>query len=214
MLNCTDCFEAYEKSVINRKALADIKRCIRRFNELGDFSLIELTNKDEIEEKLDLFFSIEDHNWKGRSNSSMLKTYQAKFHRGLVSEYGGKKCVRLFFLRLNDDFVSGLLTIVHDGVCYLLKAGYDDSFYRYSPSTVLYYLVIKRLFRDDEINCIDFFGPFYEYEKRFGDKTRKRHSLYVYNRNPVSMLFLFCKKILMKLPFIKRDVTGFLRFRL
>lgn len=213
-LKCDGSFQEYKHQMMSKKDLKNIKRRIRRFSEFDRFEFVEFNEKEDVEKKLEILFNIEDNSWKGRANSSMIRTYQADFHRKLVTKYAKENMVKLFFLRVNDDYVSGKLTIVDNGVCYFLKSGYDEGYYRFSPSSVLTYLILDRLFHDDQINQIDFFGPYYRYENQFGKQTRKRKNIYLYNKNPVAMLYLLLKKLLLKLPFIRVDETGFPRFGL
>ena len=212
VVNCNREFDEYIKNNMEKRPVTGIKRRIRRLHELGKLKLIEIGDDDKIEDALKHFYDIEDKNWKGRAKSSLKKTYQGELYAKFAQYFSKKNRIIIYFLQLNDQNIAGLYTIIDQGVCYLIKAGYDEDFYPYSPSTVLLYSLFEKLFGNKEIKKIDFFGPYYQHQKNFGNQTRKRYNLYVYNNKPLPHFLLIGKTMLVKCRIVNFNLTGFTSF--
>lgn len=230
VVNCNRKFNEYIKTDMRKHFVKETKRQIRRLKEMGELKLVEIKDEQEIEKGLKFFYDIENSNWKGRMKTSLKYIPCGVFYKKLALHLSRENKIRIYFLQLKDQYIAGLYTIIDREICYLQKAGYDDDFYRYSPSNVLYYLLFEKLFINETPNCskllhgiscprltsdivmkhssrplpigmhpiekIDFFGPYYQYERNFGGETRKRYSFFVYNNNlPTRAIFFFKKSI-------------------
>jgi len=189
VVNCNSNFDEYAESNVKGRRIKDIKRSIRRLSEVGKLNFIEVKGKQDIEKGLKYFYDIEDKNWKGQKGTSLLRTYQGDFYKKLAFHFSEDDSVRIYLLQLNDRYVAGAYVIVDREIFYLMKIGYDEDFYQYSPSILLMYFLFKKIFGDNEIIKFDYFGPFYSWEEIFGGYLRKRHDFFVYNNKANSQVY-------------------------
>jgi GNAT acetyltransferase-like protein len=171
------------------KKRREMKRKIKRLTEKGSMELISLRNSEDIQKQLPHFFQIEDNNWKGKQGTSILKSSYKTYFENVAFKLAEENRFRLYFLKINKAYASGIYAIVDSGTLYFVKIGYDDSYAQYSPSLVLFYLVIKELFAQKEIRAIDFFGPIDDYQASFGKTTRSSFNMTIYNNKIIPKLY-------------------------
>ncbi len=181
VVDCDRDFKDFTKNDINGKDRREIKRKIRRLNEKGEVKFIEMKEKKDVEAGITEFYNIENKNWKGRKGTSLKRSYYGDFFKKLAFQLTEDKKLRLYFLQLNDEYIAGIFAIIDQEICYLVKIGYNEDFYRYSPSNILFYLLFKSLFAKNEIKKIDFYGTYYKYQKIFGEHTRVKYNLTICN---------------------------------
>jgi CelD/BcsL family acetyltransferase involved in cellulose biosynthesis len=197
-------FQEYLRDHVKKKDVKEFQRQYRRLGRLGSINLMVCTTRDSIAQGLTRFYEIEDKNWKGRRGTSLLQTHQGVFFKKIVDLPLWDQKVHLFFLQVGHNSIAGFYAFIDEGVCYLLKAGYDETYSTYSPSTVLYYLLFERLFNEGVVHQIDFIGDFYSYERHFGSTTRKHNNVFVYTKRPLTQLYrLLSKRII---PFLTKCV--------
>jgi CelD/BcsL family acetyltransferase involved in cellulose biosynthesis len=199
IINCNREFTDFINRDIEGKNRRELKRKIRRLNEKGEIKLIEFFEKNDVELGLKKFYNIEDKNWKGREGTSLKKSYYGDFFKKTALYLAEKKKFRIFFLQLNGEYIAGILSIIDNKTCYLIKIGYDEDFFRYSPSNILFYLLFEFLFNEKIIEKIDFYGPYYKYQKIFGTNTREKYNLIICNKKFVSTIYFILSIALKKL---------------
>jgi len=183
-------YDEYLRENIKKEHIHQFERKYRRLAELGTINLVVCNTRESIEQELPRFYEIEDKNWKGRMVTSLLKSHQGSFFKKIFYLPSWDQKVNLFFLQIGNHYIAGLYTIFDQSTCFIFKSGYDEQYYRYSPSTVLYYLLFERLFHDERIKQIDFIGDFYSYECQFGTTTRKNHNFFVYKKKSFKKLYM------------------------
>lgn len=188
-------FDKYVKNDMEKKTFIGIKRVIRRLNERGRLKLVEI-KAGEIEKGLTYLYDVEDKNWKGEKETSLKRTHQGDFYRKLAFYLSKENNIRIYLLQLNDEVIAGIYVIIDKEICFLVKGGYNEKFYQFSPSKILFYLLFKKLFDESKIKKIDFFGDYYPWEKSFGRGTRKKCDFFVYNNRFIVQIYLIFKKIL------------------
>src|SRR5262245_56692401 len=74
-------------------------------------------------------FAIADRSWQGRAGSGIGSTAaERRFYTDVIRDLGARCQVRLWFLRLGDRRIAFELHVVHAGVEFGLKTGYDEEF--------------------------------------------------------------------------------------
>ena len=202
VVDCDIEFDEYIKSNMKGKYRREMKRKIRRFEESGNLKLIEMREKQEIEKGLTYFYDIEDSGWKGKEGTSLKRSYYGEYYKDLAYHFSKENKFRLYFLQLNNEYIAGIYAIIDRETLFLIKIGYSDDFSRYSPSSILFYLMSEQLFMDKKIRKIDFYGPFNQYQKIFGKQTRKKYSITICNKKVfpyVYFVFLKALNVLMYL---------------
>jgi hypothetical protein len=209
IIDCEGEFEKYIKNM-DRKDKKDVKRQYRRIESKGTVSIVEMKNPQEIEKGLQYFYDIEDSGWKGKEGTSLKRSFYGEYYRELASYFSKEDKFRLYFLKVNDEYIAGIYAIVDHGILYIVKIGYSDGFSQYSPSKVLFYVLFERLFEEKSIRKIDFYGPFLNYEKIFGKNTRKRYNVTICNKKILPIIYYLVLKILKKTkyPFPEGSLRG------
>lgn len=199
VVDCDREFKDFTKNDMNGKDRREMRRKIRRLNEKGEVKFIEMKEKKNVEVGITNFYDIEDKNWKGRERTSLKQSYYGEFFKKLAFHLVEDKKLRLYFLQLNDEYIAGIFAIIDQEICYLIKIGYNEDFYRYSPSNILFYLLFKSSFSKNEIKKIDFYGEYYGYQKIFGEHTRTKYSLTICNDKFFSTMYFLLLVTLKKL---------------
>ena len=196
VVDCDIEFDEYIKSNMKGKYRREMKRKIRRFEESGNLKLIEMREKQEIEKGLTYFYDIEDSGWKGKEGTSLKRSYYGEYYKDLAYHFSKENKFRLYFLQLNNEYIAGIYAIIDRETLFLVKIGYSDDFSRYSPSSILFYLMFEQLFMDKKIRKIDFYGSFNQYQKIFGKQTRKKYSITICNKKVFPYVyFVFLKAL-------------------
>jgi len=198
VIDCQREFEDYIKNDLDGKDLRELKRKCRRLDEQGVVTLVEMKEPQEIEKGLPYFYEIEDSGWKGTGETSLKRSYYGEFYQKLALHLAKEDKFRLYFLQVNNEYIAGIYVIIDRGILYLIKIGYSNAFSAYSPSNVLFYRVFEKLFTEKKISKIDFYGPYYHYQKIFGKQTKKRYNITIYNRKVLPTIYYVFLKILKK----------------
>jgi CelD/BcsL family acetyltransferase involved in cellulose biosynthesis len=204
VIDCSGQHEDYINN-LDKKGRKDIRRRYRQMQELGNVSIVEMKNPHEIEDGLKIFYDIEDSGWKGQRGTSLKRSYYGEYFRKLAHHYSKENKFRLYLLKINENYIAGIYTIVDQNIMYNVKTGYHDDYKQYSPSNVLFYLLSEQLFNDEQIKKVDYYGPFLRYERVFGKNTRKRYHITICNKKILPISYYLFLKILKKLnyPFPK-----------
>ena len=196
VVDCDIEFDEYIKSNMKGKYRREMKRKIRRLEESGNLKLIEMREKQEIEKGLTYFYDIEDSGWKGKEGTSLKRSYYGEYYKDLAYHFSKGNKFRLYLLQLNNEYIAGIYAIIDRDTLFLIKIGYSDDFSRYSPSSILFYLMFEQLFMDKKIRKIDFYGPFSHYQKIFGEQTRKDYYITICNKKIFPYIYLVILKLL------------------
>jgi CelD/BcsL family acetyltransferase involved in cellulose biosynthesis len=87
---------------------------------------------------LDEAFRVEAAGWKGREGTALAEdSERAAFYRRYAAAACRKGTLRMGFLRIGGRAAAMQLAVTSGGRFWLLKIGYDDSFARCSPGTLL-----------------------------------------------------------------------------
>jgi hypothetical protein len=196
IIDCDRDFDDYINNDMTTKNLRELRRKQARLKEKGELKYIEIEKEQDIESMLHNFYHIEDKNWKGNAGTSLKKSYYGYFFKKIAQNLSKQGKFKLFFLLLNNEYIAGIYAIVDRGICYLLKAGYVDDYFQYSPSKILIHLITKNLCKRNEIKLIDFHGPYYPYQRFFGKQTRKKFNYIIFNNTARAHTYRIILRIL------------------
>jgi CelD/BcsL family acetyltransferase involved in cellulose biosynthesis len=191
VIDCQREFESYLKTDMGKDEVHKIKRRLRRLNERGEVKVVEIYERHDIEQGLNDFNNVQDKSWKGQQNVSLKRTYWGDFFKKVALHFSEQHSVRLYFLQVKDDYIAGQYALVDQNICYLITSGYDELYHQYSPSNLLTYLLMEKLFKEKMIKTINFTGEFVSYEKTFGKTTTRKFHFFIYNSKVITRLFIF-----------------------
>jgi hypothetical protein len=198
IIECNTEFQEYIKINMDSKYRRELGRKIRRLEETGKLKFIIHQNEQEIEKTIDNFYDIEDKNWKGNEGSSLKRSYLGEFYKKIARQLSKEDKLRLYFLEFNGTYIAGVYAIIDRETCYLIKTGYDEEFSRFSVSSILFYMLFQYLFEEKKIKKIDFYGPYYSYEKYFGQQTRKSYEFVAFNKKILLNIYYPIRKRVLK----------------
>ena len=210
IIDCEREFDEYTKNDIDAKDFKFLKKKRRQLNRVGIIKFVEITEPYDIEKGLRTFYDIEDSGWKGREGTSLKRSYYGEFYKELAFHLSKENKFRLYFLQLNNDYIAGMYVIIDQGICYTIKIGYLEKFAKYSPSVMLDYFIFEHLFKEKEIRKIDFYGPFYSFQKIWGKHRRKNYNITICNKKSIPIIYYIFLTALKRLnyPFPENSIKG------
>jgi len=190
---------------MDQKDLKQLRKKCRRIEREGKVTIVEMKDTQEIEKGLQYFYDIEDSGWKGDEGTSLKQSYYGEYYKELAFHFSKENKFRLYFLKLNDEYIAGIYALVDHEILYIIKRGYSHDFSYYSPSMVLFYLLLEQLFEKKTIRKIDFYGTFASYHKTFGKNTRKAYHITICNRKVLPTIYYIFLKVLKKSHYHFKD---------
>lgn len=134
----------------------------------------------ELEEWIDEGFTLEASGWKGKRGSAILNSEQVKqFYFDIAKHFNARKMLHVGSVFFGDRMVAFNFSLVYDGVFYLLKIAYDESFARYSPGQIMMYHVLQSVFAQG-LKGFDFLGPNMPWKREWTDKSHDHYTFLVY----------------------------------
>jgi CelD/BcsL family acetyltransferase involved in cellulose biosynthesis len=156
-----------------RRALADLRRRMRRLREAGEVSVTRARDPQTLDDVLEL----EARGWKGTRGTAItgdarLRTFYVRV-AGWAAPRGG---LRIAVLRLDGRPLAALLALEEAGVLHLLKAGYDPAFARFSPGQLLLQDVLREAFAA-RLQRVELHGADEPYKRLWTGAVRRRVAL-------------------------------------
>ncbi|MEX0617982.1 MAG: GNAT family N-acetyltransferase [Pseudohongiellaceae bacterium] len=172
-LPLTGAWEGYISGLsANRRS--QIRRKLRRLAERGEVELKKITSEDEIASALEDGFRIEGMAWKEVNGTAILSDEQVyRFYVELAERMAARGSLGLYFLQVGERKIAFQYCLESKNRIYLLKPGYNPEFFRYSPSTLLFWLILKQAF-EDGVTEYDFLGDRDDWKMTWTNKTRTR----------------------------------------
>jgi CelD/BcsL family acetyltransferase involved in cellulose biosynthesis len=130
---------------LSSRRRSDFRRAARRAEQIGPVETeLHAPGPTEVGELLDAAIAVEAESWKGPSGSALAAdpARRAFFERYalLAAERG---ILRIAFLRIGDRRAAMQIAVESGGRFWLIKVGYDESFAKASPGTLLMLATIE-----------------------------------------------------------------------
>jgi CelD/BcsL family acetyltransferase involved in cellulose biosynthesis len=197
-------------STLSRNHRAKVTKGLNRLRRVADVRLETVARGDDIDAALADGFAIEAAAWKARHGTAIVSHDElVRFYRELADRAAAAGLLRLLFLNVGGRRVAFAYALEAGNRLYVLKAGYDPEYARYSPYNLLCALVFQDGFarRLDEY---EFLGGDDPWKRRWSDHVRTHEWLYVFAPTP-PMRALYDVKCRL-LPFLQRQ-RSFVRVR-
>jgi hypothetical protein len=190
-------FDTYKKGKLKRNLLPDIKRRIRKLNELGALEYGKLTESNQLpylDSYLDIFFHLHQKEWK---DSRFVRIPQYKnLYRELAERALKKGFFEFSYLRLNENIIACHYGLVIKRRLYQFTPVYDVDFSKYSPGKVHMYHIILDLFNRG-LEEFDLMNGSEDYKLMWSTGIRNRYYFYVHNWKSTSITF--CDSIMTRI---------------
>ncbi|MCA1760809.1 MAG: GNAT family N-acetyltransferase, partial [Bacteroidales bacterium] len=137
---------------------------------------------------LNLFLKIEGSGWKGKAGSAISsKEHNRIFFKHLCEELTARKWMEWYFLKAEDNYIAGYMTIVFGKSCYIFKTGYNEEYHKCSPGSLLTDIMLEEIFAKKEIDEINFYSD-YKWLNNWNLTEYTYYNLRIAFNTPVSLI--------------------------
>ena len=137
----------------------NLRRLRRRAEELGKIEYRSSREPEELERLFELFMDVEASGWKGNAGQESaircLPQVEA-FYRSLIQEYSATNACVINILLLNGTCIAGQFCLLTNGVLYLLKIGYHETYAQIAPGYLLLSEVLKNYADNRQVHSVSF----------------------------------------------------------
>jgi hypothetical protein len=114
---------------------------------------------EQIEPVLPAVYDVEASGWKGREGSAIRQSPNTlDFYNRCMRHWAERGWLRLFLLELAGEIIAFQITVLHDGVLYQIKVGYQERHAKLSPGQVLQVWLLREAFANPAIRAYDMLG--------------------------------------------------------
>lgn len=117
--------------MLNGKQRHEIRRKLRRLNEVGEIRFRVIKRPEEISENIDPFFSM--FKASRPDKSEFLTDQMVSFFRLLTQRMAQQGFLRMFFLDIDQLPAAGVMCFDYNNTLYLYNNGYNPQFSNLSP---------------------------------------------------------------------------------
>lgn len=176
-------FAGYEHS-IDRSLRANLRRRRRRLEEQGVLEIDLVEGGTRLDGALVDGFSVEGSGWKTERGTAIASHASTRrFYTDIARWAAERGWLQLAFLRLEGRPLAFHYNLLHGGVLFHLKGGYDPSFARYSPSKLLHHEMISRAF-EAGLQSYEFLGDDEPWKQEWTATFRERRLLEAFSSTP------------------------------
>jgi CelD/BcsL family acetyltransferase involved in cellulose biosynthesis len=176
-------WDTYRRNCLSKNFQKVLRNNRNRVARSGTATIECLESKDAVAQALPDMFAISAKSWQGQAGSAVgSHAANRAFYTGLATRLAPRGRLRLWFLVLDGRRIAFEFHIVHAGVEFGLKTGYDPQFEDVGAGTFLDQSVVERLFADRRLREYDLLGDADFYKQRWTDRVRPYQRLALFNR--------------------------------
>ena len=174
-------FDAYEQT-LSRNLRKNLRRRRRQLEAAGDVSFDVHDGREGLDERLEEAFRVEASGWKGLYGTAIASRDDTRrFYVDVARWAAARGWLRLSFLRLGGRPIACDYAIVHRGVWYTLKAGYDEAFSLFSPGSLLLREQLVHCF-EGGLSRMELLAPDDSFKRSWTDRCGERGWLRAFRR--------------------------------
>lgn len=178
-------WETFRSEILGSKRDADLRRCLRRMEELGDVTIEHLGDRETIDvpSMIQDLADIESRSWlmndpQGRPRFISTQS-QGLWSQLLTESLIPNQQFGCWLMRLNGQAISFVFTIDSGNVRFVIANQFDQEFKRFSPGGLLYREVVQDAILRDDLQWVDFGTGDPHYKQRWGGEAVDREVEYV-----------------------------------
>jgi hypothetical protein len=191
-LQLTGTWETYFNGLA-RKHRSNLRNRLKRLERLGPVELEVIDGGPELGSALEEGFQIEAAAWKGREGTAIgCRPELRRFYTRQAAQAAEKGWLRLYFLTVGGQRIAFGYSLCFDGTIFLLKPGYIPAYAPYSPSNLLFSMVLREAFSTG-ILAYDFLGCDEPWKMDWTAEKRSQFWLFVFQRGSGPRLLYFVK---------------------
>jgi CelD/BcsL family acetyltransferase involved in cellulose biosynthesis len=167
-LRLPETFDLY-LSKLKRKKRYNLQRQVKLFQDhsSGKLELIRVELKEQISSFLEGAVSISRHSWQQRRLGTRIENNQKWSEK--LKDLAERNLLRAYLLKCADKPCSFTLGYQFKDVYHYVEIAYDESFGKFSPGTVLLYLLIQDLIQNKPPKTLYFGLSDHPYKQTFGN---------------------------------------------
>ncbi len=147
--------EQYEKSGLSRKFRQNVRRSIRKLEELGNLEFKTVTAGPELLAAGRDFIDLEDRSWKGKQGSSLKSRPKDLKFAELAFASRSVPHISCDVLSLDGQAIAINVNMTVGNRLYGFKSAYDETYRKLSPGSVAHYMAAQSLLRNDNLIMAD-----------------------------------------------------------
>ncbi len=145
-------FEAHLETVLSKNRLKDVRRTMRRLEELGTIALEHAGASAQLKDRLEDFLRLEHAGWKGEKGTSFLSNpIDTDFARLAYVP----PLAAIDSLLLDGKPIAMKLSIRTGETAFTPKIAYDETHKKLGPGMALEYLLIEEFYRSGQPGAVD-----------------------------------------------------------
>ncbi|MGV3489774.1 MAG: GNAT family N-acetyltransferase [Devosia sp.] len=150
-------FEAHLDAVLSRNRLKDVRRTMRRLNELGALEFEHADSPDAVNARIEDFLTLEHSGWKGAEGTSILSSNADAefFRRAYRIAPDTPTFTSIDSLLLDGRPIAMKLSIRSGQTAFTPKTAYDETYRKLGPGMALEYLMLEAFYASDTPHTVD-----------------------------------------------------------
>jgi CelD/BcsL family acetyltransferase involved in cellulose biosynthesis len=180
---------------------ANVRKGLNRLTRRGDVQLEVISGGERLAGALNDGLRIEAAAWKESAGTAMRSRPDVERFYKMFAERAAT-ALRLIFLTVDRTRIAFVYALCYRNKLYLLKAGYDPEYARYSPYNLLCYLVLREGF-EHGLDEYEFLGSDEAWKLDWTQETKPHHGLFVFPQG-LRARFLYYTKFRL-VPILQRQ---------
>jgi CelD/BcsL family acetyltransferase involved in cellulose biosynthesis len=170
-------------ATLPRGQRSNLKRRMKRLEEIGPVEFEQLSNESQIDNALDEAFRMEAGTWKGAAGTAIACHQElAHFYKSIAHRASERRTLYLTFLRLNGRRIAFDLSMIYNRTLFKLKPGYLQEHHACSPGQQLTVMTIRDAF-ERGLAEVDFLGSADEWKLAWTKNVRCHYWAYIFKNN-------------------------------
>lgn len=167
----------------HRKKRHTLKSKVKMLRELGGgkLTMLRVDSEDQIQTFLKGAVSVARHSWQQKRLGTRIDNSRQR--HSTLSDLAGRGLLRSYLLICGDTPCAFLLGYQFRDVCHFVEVAYDQSFAKFSPGTVLFYLLIEDLIHHNPQHRVNFGIGHASYKRQFSNVHSEDASVLILRNN-------------------------------
>jgi CelD/BcsL family acetyltransferase involved in cellulose biosynthesis len=175
---------------LSSKFKAQLRRGLKKLQAFPDLRFLCREESRCVEENMRRFESVEDAGWKGRESTSVrAMPANAMFFRLAAERYAAAGWMEWNFIEGDGTTIGAHYAVRVRRTIYMLKIGYDERYYAYTPGNVLIEKVVEHASAAGDVDELNFVADC-EWHRHWAMARRELHDVIILPRIPLVSAWL------------------------
>ena len=164
----------------------NVSRQLKRLAEKGRvLELMVRRTPAEMESAIHEYGMLEAAGWKGREGTAVTAdNSQGRFYHEILKAFCATGQAIVYQLVLDGKVVASDLCLTHGSMIVVLKTAYDESIPQTSPALLMRQMIISQLYRDKNIQVVEFYGRVLDWHLKWTDQSPEHVSSQLLPESP------------------------------